>query len=76
MSLEQVRAELGAGSYSAVAMQVGRFQRKLPENPELRKRLQRVANAVECPMLRYVPYGILLKASYGILAGSLTFVWS
>jgi hypothetical protein len=39
MSLEQVRAELGAGSYRAVAMQVGRFQRKLPQSSELRKRL-------------------------------------
>ena len=43
MSLDQVRAELEASSYSAVAMQVGRFQRALPQKPELRKRLQRVA---------------------------------
>jgi hypothetical protein len=43
MSLEQIRAELGASSYSAVAMQVGRFQRELPQNPKLRNRLRRVA---------------------------------
>jgi hypothetical protein len=42
MSLEQVRAELEASSYSAVAMQVGRFQRELPQSAELRKRLQRL----------------------------------
>jgi len=50
MSLEQVRAELGASSYSALAMQVGRFQRELPKKPEQRKRLQRVAKRlnVQC----------------------------
>jgi hypothetical protein len=50
MSLKQVRAELEASSYSAVAMQVGRFQRQLPQSAELRKRLQRVAKRlnVQC----------------------------
>jgi putative transposase len=50
MSLEQVRAELEASSYSAVAMQVGRFQRELLQRAELTKRLQRVANRlnVQC----------------------------
>jgi REP element-mobilizing transposase RayT len=50
MTLEQVRAELGAGSYNAVAMQVGRFQRQLPQNAALRKRLQTVAKRlnVQC----------------------------
>jgi putative transposase len=50
MTLEQVRAELEANSYSAVAMQVGRFQRELPQSAELRKRLQRVAKRlnVQC----------------------------
>jgi REP element-mobilizing transposase RayT len=50
MSLEQVRTELEASSYSAVAMQVGRFQRELSQSAELRKRLQRVAKRlnVQC----------------------------
>ena len=43
MTLEQVRANLGASSYSAVAMQVGRFQRQLPQNALLKKRVQAVA---------------------------------
>jgi hypothetical protein len=43
MTLEQVRANLGASSYSAVAMQVGRFQRQPPQNALLKKRLQAVA---------------------------------
>jgi hypothetical protein len=45
-----VRAKLGAGSYSAVAMQVGRFQRLLPQSPLLKKRLQAVAKRlnVQC----------------------------
>ena len=50
MTLKQVRAELGASSYSAVAMQVGRFQRQLPQNATLRKRLRSVAKRlnVQC----------------------------
>jgi hypothetical protein len=50
MTLEQVRANLGASSYSAVAMQVGRFQRQLPQNALLKKRLQAVAKRlnVQC----------------------------
>jgi REP element-mobilizing transposase RayT len=50
MTLNQVRAELDATSYSAVAMQVGRFQRELAENAVLRKRLKAVAKRlnVQC----------------------------
>jgi REP element-mobilizing transposase RayT len=50
MTLNQVRAELGASSYSAVAMQVGRFQRQLLQNTSLRKRLKAVAKRlnVQC----------------------------
>jgi hypothetical protein len=33
----------GASSYSAVAVQVGRFQRQLPQSALLKKRLQAVA---------------------------------
>jgi putative transposase len=43
MKLEQVREQLQAGSYTAVAMQVGRLQRQLPHQPQLRKRLSAVA---------------------------------
>jgi putative transposase len=50
MTLEQVRERLGAGSYSAVAMQIGRLQRQLPQNPQLRKQLRAVAGRlnVQC----------------------------
>lgn len=50
MSLEQVRGVTGASSYSAVAMQVGRLQRQLPENAQLRRRLKAVAKRlnVQC----------------------------
>jgi hypothetical protein len=50
MTLEQVRTKLGASSYSAVAMQVGRFQRQLPQSALLKKRLQAVAKRlnVQC----------------------------
>ena len=50
MTLNQVRAELGASSYSAVAMQVGRFQRELLQNASLRMRLKAVAKRlnVQC----------------------------
>ena len=51
MSLEQIRVALGASSYSAVAMHVGRLQRQLPKNAQL----QAVAKTAQCPMLRYVP---------------------
>ena len=36
--------------YSAVAMQVGRLQRQLPQNPQLRKRLRAIARRlnVQC----------------------------
>ena len=43
MTLEQIRAELGAGSYHAVAMQVGRLQRQLLHQVALRKRLHAIA---------------------------------
>jgi len=43
MTLEQVREQLGVGSYSAVAMQIGRLQRQLPQNPQLRKQLRAIA---------------------------------
>ncbi len=42
MTLEQVREQLGVGSYSAVAMQVGRLQRRLPHKPQLRKQLRAI----------------------------------
>lgn len=35
MTLEQVRAEMGAPSYASVAMQVGRWQRQIPQNAQL-----------------------------------------
>ena len=31
MTLEQVREQLGVGNYSAVAMQISRLQRQLPQ---------------------------------------------
>jgi hypothetical protein len=43
MKLEQVREQLQASSYVAVAMQVGRLQRQLPHQPQLRKRLSAIA---------------------------------
>lgn len=43
MKLEQVREQLQASSYVAVAMQVGRLQRQLPHQPQLRKRLRAIA---------------------------------
>src|SRR5260221_1916064 len=43
MKLEQVREQLQARSYTAVAMQVGRLQRQLPHQPKLRKRLRAIA---------------------------------
>ena len=50
MTLEQVREQLGVGSYSAVAMQIGRLQRQLPQNPQLRKQLRAIARRlnVQC----------------------------
>jgi hypothetical protein len=50
MTLEQVRERLGAKSYSAVAMQIGRLQRKLPQNPQLRSQLRAIAGRlnVQC----------------------------
>jgi hypothetical protein len=52
MTLEQVGANLGASSYSAVAMQVGRFQRQLPQSTLLKKRLQAVAKRLNVQCLR------------------------
>ena len=43
MTLEQVREQLEVGSYSAVAMQISRLQRQLPQNPQLRKQLRAIA---------------------------------
>jgi hypothetical protein len=43
MKLEQVREQLQARSYTAVAMQVGRLRRQLPHQPQLRNRLSAVA---------------------------------
>jgi hypothetical protein len=43
MKLEQVREQLQARSYTAVAMQVGRLQRQLPHQPKLRKRFHAIA---------------------------------
>jgi hypothetical protein len=43
MKLEQVREQLEARSYTAVAMQVGRLQRQLLHQPQLRKRLKAIA---------------------------------
>ena len=43
MKLEQVREQLQSRSYTAVAMQVGRLQRQLPRQPQLRKRLSAIA---------------------------------
>jgi hypothetical protein len=43
MKLEQVREQLEATSYTAVAMQVGRLQRQLLHQPQLRKRLRAIA---------------------------------
>jgi REP element-mobilizing transposase RayT len=50
MTLEQIRAELGTSSYSAVAMQVGRLQRQLAHRPTLRKKLRAIAERlnVQC----------------------------
>src|SRR5260221_7521070 len=39
IKLEQVREQLQARSYTAVAMQVCRLQRQLPHQPQLRRRL-------------------------------------
>jgi REP element-mobilizing transposase RayT len=47
MTLEQVREQLGAGSYSAVAMQIGRLQRQLAQEPELRKQRGAVARRLD-----------------------------
>jgi len=43
MKLEQVREQLEARSYTAVAMQVGRLQRQILQQPQLRKRLRAIA---------------------------------
>jgi REP element-mobilizing transposase RayT len=50
MKLEQVRERLQARSYPAVAMQVGRLQRKLPHQPMLRKQIAKIARRlnVQC----------------------------
>jgi hypothetical protein len=50
MTLEQVREQLGVGNYSAVAMQISRLQRQLPQNPQLRKQLRAIARRlnVQC----------------------------
>ena len=50
MTLEQVREPLGVGSYSAVALQVGRLQRQLPHKPQLQKQLRAIARRlnVQC----------------------------
>ena len=50
MTLEQLREQLGAGTYSAVAMQVGRFQRQLSHKPQLRRQLNAIAQRlnVQC----------------------------
>src|SRR6266403_4047996 len=50
MKLEQVREQLQARSYTAVAMQVGRLQRQLPHRLKLRKRLRAIARQlnVQC----------------------------
>ena len=50
MTLEQVRAKLQVKSYHAVAMRVGRLQRELPRQTELRKQLQALAKRlnVQC----------------------------
>jgi putative transposase len=54
MTLEQVRAQLGVGSYGAIAMQIGRLQRQLPQNPQLRKQLRVMARRlnVQIPELK------------------------
>jgi hypothetical protein len=54
-SLEQIRIALGASSPSAVAMHVGRLQRQLPKNAQLRRQLQAVAKTAQCPMLKIRP---------------------
>jgi hypothetical protein len=46
MTLEQVREQLGVGTYSAVAMQVGRLQRQLPHKPQLQKQLRAIARLI------------------------------
>jgi REP element-mobilizing transposase RayT len=43
MTLEQVRQNLDSPSYHAVAMQVGRLQRQLPQKAHLRKQLNAIA---------------------------------
>jgi hypothetical protein len=43
IKLEQVREQLQARSYTAVAMQVGRLQRQLPHQPQLGRRLKAIA---------------------------------
>ncbi len=50
MALEQVREQLGVGSYSAVAMQVGRLQRRLRHEAQLRKQLRAIGRRlnVQC----------------------------
>ena len=50
MTLEQVRAKLGARSYNAVAMRVGRLQRELPRQAELQTKTQVLAKRlnVQC----------------------------
>jgi chromosomal replication initiation ATPase DnaA len=50
MKLEQVREQLQARSYTAVAMQVRRLQRQLPHQPQLRRRLKAIAQrlSVQC----------------------------
>jgi REP element-mobilizing transposase RayT len=50
MKLEQVRERLQARSYPAVAMLVGRLQRKLPHEPMVRKQIEKIARRlnVQC----------------------------
>jgi REP element-mobilizing transposase RayT len=47
LTLEQVGQRLQGRSYAAIAMQVGRFQRKLSQSPVLRKQLARVARRLK-----------------------------
>jgi hypothetical protein len=58
MKLEQVREQLQARSYIAVAMQMGRLKRQLPHQPKLGKRL---CAAPKRPMLRRVPYAMSFR---------------
>jgi REP element-mobilizing transposase RayT len=50
LTLEELRQKLSLASYAAVAMQVGRLQRALPENAKLRKRLHALGHRlnVQC----------------------------